>query len=486
MNNTNVYELVRKLKLKYDASTRIQAEQRECDSLYGHISEVRDITDYANFPNLKNTHPEAFILKEGDALIIPKKWWHHVESYNDMYGCNFWTSCKLGDRPLILKHDIEFNYDDLKDEDIFVWESSTDSSDCVKFSEYIKRKKDNEYLWTLKDYDLLSKNNHLANKIRKKIKIPQIIADTNKNFEFNIMVCSKSHSTRLHYDDEDGLLCVTKGVKKVIMFPPEDTENLYPVKFERYEWRKSPAIDCCYNKYKKGEVISGASSASLLFQTCKNKPGILSSISKIIKHFHREDATNKTVWGYKKNNDNYSWELYNYENKVHNSNATDGVIRSYEIFNDRDTNGRYISNFYDDYFVTKANDNSYEGNIYRVCDGKSSKRGDWVFDTQENFFNNFPGYIKQLHYPENTFESNIINKYKSKYICIHQKYNSEFYIQYICIGKKEFLDFLKEHNYDLDLINHYENEEYLISNEITIVYDLESKKIVRTAFYGIV
>jgi hypothetical protein len=62
-----------------------------CDSLYGHMSRIYDIEDTERYPNLKNTKRQVFILNAGDALIIPKNWWHHVESYEDMYGCNFLT-----------------------------------------------------------------------------------------------------------------------------------------------------------------------------------------------------------------------------------------------------------------------------------------------------------------------------------------------------------------------------------------------------------
>jgi hypothetical protein len=69
---------------------------------------------------------------------------------------------------------------------------------------------------------------------------------------------------------------------------------------------------------------------------------------------------------------------------------------------------------------------------------------------------------------------------------MHQKNNSELYCQFIGISNKDFLKFLIEYKYNQDLIDFYTQNDFNISNEIAIVFDKETKKPIRTAFYGII
>lgn len=466
-------------------------DHSDSDSLYGHMSKIRDLKDFLNYPNLKKANPIKIFLKEGDALVIPKNWWHHVVSNENTYGCNFWTSETLSKTPITLKHEIDFHYEDIKDEKVFIWTSnkfydikSANKIKPIKFKNFIKNKKQNQYFWTLKNYNILNKNSKLVDKILNKIKIPDIIKETKQNFEFNIMACSQKHTTHLHYDDEDGLLCVTEGVKEVTLFAPEDTKNLYPIRFQKFKWKNSPAINCEYNLFRAYEKIDGLSSANLLYETCKNNIGALSSISKVIKKFHKKECENSTIWGYKKIGNLYKWEFYKYKMSKPNKGKVK-FITSYEIYPKRSENGSYISDFYDEYFLEKREGEFASGSIYRVSENENKKLGIFILDECLNFKNNFDDYVSKLNYNKSSLPENILEKYKCKHLCIHQKYNNEFYIQYIGISKEDFLNFLKENEYEQSLISHYEQNNYLISNEITIVYD-DNFKIKRTAFYGIV
>jgi hypothetical protein len=485
-------------RLKKIKNLKVSQEHSCCDSLYGHMSEVRNLNDFFNYPNLKKANPQKFFLKKGECLIIPNGWWHHVTSNENTYGCNFWTSEKLSNAPVIMKHDIQFGFDDIKDDDIYVWTSNKilDVNEfekkSIKFKEFIDSKNQNEYFWTLKNYNILNKNNYICDKILNKIKIPEIIKNTNENFEFNIMACSKKHVTHLHYDDEDGLLCVTDGLKEIVLFPPEDIVNLYPVKFKRYKWKDSQPIKCVYNFYKKGGEVKGNSSSNLLYETCKNNIGVLSTISKIIENFHGEECENKTIWSYKKCGNEYKWELYNYENLT-KSNDTEIPIVSYEIYPKRSLKREYVSHFRDEYYIKNHNQDvegnivSNNGDIYRI-DDKKNKIGNWIMDTQINFFNNFEKNLEELKYNLNIFNKNIIKKYNCSHIYVPQRNNNEFYIMYIGINNDDFLNFLVEQKYNQDLIDHYKNNDYNISNEISLIYDISDVsqiKIKRSSFFGI-
>jgi hypothetical protein len=245
-----------------------------------------------------------------------------------------------------------------------------------------------------------------------------------------------------------------------------------------YIWKNSPAIDCCYNLYKKNKKIKGFSSANLLYETCKNNTFVIKSIFQLIKIFHGDDFINKTIWGYKKEKNNYKWELYNYEETLCD-------IRSFEIYSIDNNINKTISDFFDEYYLIEKNNEFYFGHIYRVKDSIKTKLGEFLLDNECNFKNNFLKYLEKLNYNFDLTKLKILNKYNCKYICIHQKYNDEFYIQHIGICKDDFIDFLIEQNYDLNLINHYKNQNYKISNEITLVYD-KNFNVKRSAFYGIV
>ena len=457
-----------------------------CSSLYGHFSLIENINDLSKYPNLKKTNPQTYILKKGEGLIIPKNWWHHVESGEKMLGCNFWTSSYLGKKPTKIKHKIVFDKNKLENEQVSIWESSqkTSTQEKIKFKDWFNSKTSNEYIWCLENYGTLRKNSHIAKKLLPQITIPKILKNTNNNFEFHFMACNKFHTTNLHYDDQDGILCVVEGQKKITLFPPEDTKNLYPIEFKKYPWKDIPAIECVYNLNRVGTQIKGKSSASLLYETCKHNTGVLSSISKVIKIFHGSNkVSNKTIYGFKQSlNENLydtKWELYKYSNKT---------IESYEILNERNKEGKYIPNFIDLYYISTIGENTYKGLVYRK-DKKLTKRGNYIIDTYKGFKDNFDSYWDELNYPSNLYswvKDEIIKKYKTDYFCMHQKNNSELYCQFIGISNKDFLKFLIEYKYNQDLIDFYSKNDFNISNEISIVFDKITKKPIRTAFYGII
>lgn len=457
-----------------------------CDSMYGHFSQIDDINNLTKYSNLKLTTPQIFILKKGEGLVIPKNWWHHVESGEKMLGCNFWTSSNLSKNPTKINHKIIFDKSKLENEPILSWKSSPNPSSQkpIKFKDWFNSKNKNEYIWSLDNYRDLKENINIDKILLPQIEIPRILQETTNNFEFHFMACNKSHTTNLHYDDQDGVLCVVEGQKKITLFPPEDTKNLYPIEFKKYPWKDSPAIDCIYNLNRVGTQIKGKSSASLLYETCKHNTGVLSSISKVIKIFHGSNkVSNKTIYGFKQslNESIYDtkWELYKYSNKT---------IESYEILNERNKEGKYIPNFMDLYYISTIGRNTYRGLVYRK-DKKLTKRGNYIIDTYKGFKDNFDSYWDELNYPSNLYswvKDEIIKKYKTDYFCIFQKNNSEFYCMFIGISNKDFLKFLIEYKYNQDLIDFYTQNDFNISNEIAIVFDKETKKPIRTAFYGII
>ncbi len=52
----------------------------------------------------------------------------------------------------------------------------------------------------------------------------------------NLWVCPGSHITPLHYDPLDGTLIQVYGEKRLVLFPPSQTYNLYPLSLFNYLW----------------------------------------------------------------------------------------------------------------------------------------------------------------------------------------------------------------------------------------------------------
>ena len=76
-----------------------------------------------------------------------------------------------------------------------------------------------------------------------------------------------------------------------------------------------------------------------------------------------------------------------------------------------------------------------------------------------------------------------------KYICVHNKFDGNIFIQYLGIDIEEFINFLNEYEYPTSLLNHVVDNKHMyrnIAHEITIVYDIKTMKAVRTGFYGLV
>ena len=102
-------------RLKKKLEQARQGLHSKDESLYGHLSKIDckedpNLNDYIKYPNLKNAHPQHFEIKEGEALLIPKKWWHYIVTYENCYFANFWTHINIGEEPRIVKHNVKYQF----------------------------------------------------------------------------------------------------------------------------------------------------------------------------------------------------------------------------------------------------------------------------------------------------------------------------------------------------------------------------------------
>lgn len=454
---------------------------KSSDSLYAHYSRV-DEYNCNIFPNLALTHPIHYRLKSGQSLYIPKNWWHWVKTTKKTFSINYWFNNELEINPFIFEHSVNFDISILDNEVVHIWNSK-------KHNEYVYEKKFKEfynsgwnynYLITLSNYSNGKSNSHIKEKLFKYVEFP-----TNENiicknsYDYNIWISSNKHDTGLHYDDEDGILTVIEGQKNVILFPPTDSENLYPYEVN-YEWKESQALNFRYNVNINYGKIDGICSGQLLYVTCDNDLRVLSNISKLYLKYKDTNL----IWGFKKYKNFYRWEIYNY--------TLDDMTRitSWDIHS-----GEYhISD--DEHYYFKYNDISSLGlpfwgySKYKKDNELYDESKIFVVDDYHSFNVNYDNYMDRLGYGDikTTFKKVILEKYGCYQICIHNKTEGEIFVQYLGISNKDFLVFLIMNEYPQHIIKFVKKQmrlkKYNINNEITIVYDIESQNIIRSGFYG--
>ena len=114
----------------------------------------------------------------------------------------------------------------------------------------------------------------------------------------------------------------------------------------------------------------------------------------------------------------------------------------------------------------------------------------FVLDDYKPFKESYDFYMSKLGYGDlkNKFKEIILEKYKCYQICIHNKTENQIFVQYLGISNKDFISFLNLYDYPSNLINFVEEQiildNYKINNEITIVYEIDTQKVIRTGFYG--
>lgn len=458
-------------------------KHKNYDSLYAHYSMI-DEYDYEKFPKLQFANPIHFQLQKGESLYIPKKWWHWIKSTQRTFSINYWFNNETEQKPFVFNHTIDYDVRSLNNETVAVWNSEKnykgERTHSVNFEHFYNSQKDDRCVITLSNYPAGERNSHIKNNLSKHIKFP--VNEKLKfkhSYDYNVWISSNRHDTGLHYDDEDGILTVIEGEKEVILFPPSDTEYLYPYEVN-YAWKKTQALNFRYNTYSNFGKVDGICCGELLYATCNNDMRVLNNISKLYEKY----GSIILIWGFKKTGDEYRWEIYraSFMNKT--------KITSWDIH----SNEYNISE--EKHYYFKIGDEStnklpfwgygkYKKNNIIYDESKI-----FVVDTYDAFNKNYDEYMDRLDYGsiKTTFKDIILEKYKCNEICIHNKKPNQIFVQYLGITNDEFVDFLTINQYPEYIINfvteNVEMNNYNIINEITIVYDIDKQNIIRSGFYG--
>lgn len=448
------------------------------NSTYAHYSKV-DRVDYLRYPKLLFTHPMEFELKQGECLKIPKGWWHWVKSYGFSFSVNFWFDGDTVNYPQKVPYPHrELDMTLLDNEMVSIWDSQKSNfSYKDTFANFVAAKKPNHYIITLDHFDTGNFNQKIKKIYRPFITVPEHIQKHGLRHDFNVWVSSAYNDTGLHYDDEDGMICVYEGRKRITLYPPGDTPNLYPYEVN-YSFMKNKALDFRYNSFNNRGGIKGLPSSHLLNEITKKNP----FVQNLMKEYHEKHGPNKTIWGYKKMGDEYRLEFYLYDL----NNKDNNVITSRDIYKDRIGEEVHYYHHLDERIQTYSlpfwGFGTYVRNGERFDESKI-----FAIDSYVSFKENYDEYMRRLMYKDvaDKFRGIVLDKYPCYEICIHNKTPGQIFVQYLGISKQDFIGFLKEHRYTSSLVEYYERQDFRINNEITIVYDTGNANVIRTGFYGV-
>lgn len=524
---------------------------RQNQARYAHFSHVTSY-NIERYPLFLKATESQYHLNEGQCLSIPPKWWHWVVGFDFTISINFWgknkfifdetcnknNNCEIASNspsePFVLnKHFIEseewslqYLSDIFEDKKIFLWEIASNETfhEIViesNFSDFMNNPK-NKYFITLTAYDNMEYNVIAAQPLLKNF---ENVADVS-NLWMSIL---GETTTGLHYDDDDGMLCVIKGSKWVRLYPPEDTKYLYPfhndIIFPNWIQSTSPFYYNIY-KYQYEYMMSEykVPSSELLYISLIAGNASSETINYIAKNVN-EFGLEKLIYGIK-----YSpitglrWEIYYYElisddrNNEQSNQAvknetyilSDNVltnpypmIKSIDLYSSKESIelANEVGPFHYWYNINKNGIISHPifGSVETASSvnrNVSSLQLGWEFTSEALFY--IGDYTTDINEIESilisidiqsshpifsnselwlTFLNNIqkeLLSYNCLMIAMYNKFHTgEFALQFFTISQDRFLNFLNEFAWPYEIETYYiENLDRfeLMSHEITINY----------------
>ena len=456
------------------------------DFFFAHFSKINN-RNFFLYPELLLTSPIHMTLKEGESIYIPPKWWHWIRSEKSI-AINFWCMDIFDtfDKPHILYDRIENkekiiskinNYNDR----VMTWNSLSDKS----YMDEMHTEKDNNYIITLPGYGNNTEklNIPLLDHVKVDVVKPEYFKD--KDVDINLWIATGKHDTGLHYDDKAGILSVLKGKKFITLYPPCDSDYLHPYEVIP-KWAKTQPYKVEYNVFYFDKKLSKAlPSSRLLYESLSNTKYKSEIVRKL------GSCPDKSIWGCKKEGENMRWEIYRYQYDIQDSSKvtpllkdTGIVIASKDVYDTLDVLG--------DETHTYLSENNYVGYPFYGHGYKNDTESEsrFVLDHTNRFKVKFMKYMKHIGFDDHVSKFySYLDHYTSKHICVHNKFKEQIFIQYLGINVEEFLFFLIKFGYDVHLIKHVLTNMHLyedINHEITIVYDINTMKPVRSGFYGII
>jgi hypothetical protein len=221
-------------------NTELSPFLRECK-----ISKIKEeFPDKTQFPLYYETKKQEIILNPGEVLFIPVGWWHFVfsedtdPSTNINFAVNFWYHPPIdwvdGTQykncvPYVKRHTFKFddvipqqnsvvrvlkmNVDLAIPQDMLYNYTEKQTFQQMTFEEFLKLKDPNSYI--------LQERCEKIERYAPRMKTSLACA--------NIWINFGNIKTLPHYDLYDNCLCQIQGRKRILLFPPEEREKMYPV-----------------------------------------------------------------------------------------------------------------------------------------------------------------------------------------------------------------------------------------------------------------
>lgn len=461
---------------------------------FAHFSKITESNKYF-FPGYFFTRSIEHVVGPGEAIWIPKGWWHWIKSEPDTTALSYWcsnvASCDIT-HPFMFQmkgDDILKNIDDIMSRNpvLEVWDSKKDivSSDT-------QEKRDDKCVITLPGYsgtNVKHSNKYIHDELLPHIqKAPiHLWKGMESDIDANLWITLGKHDTGLHYDDNNGVLHVLKGLKRIKLFDPSQSWLLAPLCIVPTWARQTPwKVKYNINNYiTKLDANMNFPSARLLYESIKNKK-VLLEISQYVK------KNVEYVWGCKWQDGCMRWEIYTYTFK-NSKLKSDEELAAYddpEIYNE---NVCIVStDFYDADPVVGPDRHRYYTKQDLILPFKgwgdrganNEPESHYIIDKSDRFIENFNDYLAEIGI---TTKYKFNPEYECDEICIHNKNKEEIFIQYLGVTVDAFLSFLMKNKYPDHLISHVIENKSMYQNilhEITVVYDIHTGRTIRTAFYG--
>ena len=336
-------------------------------SKYAHFSQITESNKHL-FPSFQKAKGEKCVLHKGDILYIPAGWWHWVKSYGHRcVSVNFWfqnTSAfqnkpftspgAVKGWPALHKWTDEYLIDKIDahlDHGVWLWLDSFASRKRISIAEFIKTYSDRKefaYLITAPDYDPHGEegNSKIVKLLSDDITPPY--PDDMKDWKANFWMNFGGIDTGLHFDDEDGFLCVVEGWKEVTLFAPQETQHLHPYPLQPIVLKPFHHT-FFFNLYQQHpSQTCSVSSSELLSETTSRTPAVAS----FTKQLQEEFGVGKIVYSVKCEGGKPSWEFYFY-----GLDSTPGAVtKRANLFSHKKLNLTTYAKFHNKHFPTSPFD----------------------------------------------------------------------------------------------------------------------------------
>lgn len=300
-------------------------------SKYAHFSQVTNANKH-RFSLFEKASPMEFTIQKGECLVIPKGWWHHVKSFGSRcLSVNFWyangESPSLSLIPLKISNAIsqwlafqlwtnEYliqKIDKALPGGVWLILDQFAARKPISVANFVSRYSSGSeyaYLITPTDFEKLPdgeiNNKHILKILADDFTVP--FPEKMLNADANFWMNFGGLDTGLHFDDEDGLLCVVDGYKEVTLYPPTDTPYLYPYPIEPLTLQRSHHR-FMPNLYKKGPLLHTTSTMTNLLEICLAKAP---NVANIAQKLQERYGVGKIVYGIKNFQGVVRYEFYFY------------------------------------------------------------------------------------------------------------------------------------------------------------------------------